>query len=155
RILRGFDLTPLQPALPWLALVLGVILSRRLVRGKLLRIVSCLGIIVLATGLAWLLSLPEAAYEAIALAGCLWAVYRGIARYRQADGPAKLDGLLIVGLGLTAVLSTVVFRTVDRECLWMIAGCLTLSLGIWGVLRIDRLSGRLGALASLLILTAI
>jgi hypothetical protein len=155
RCLRGFDLTPLTPVVPWLVIVLGIAFSVRLVHGRLLRAGICLGVLVLTVGLAWLLSLPEAAYEAMALTACLWAVYRGVARYRQRDEAAKLDGVLIIGLALTAALSAIVFRRIDRDCLWMVAGCLTLSLGIWSLMRIGRLSGRIGALASLLILAAI
>ena len=72
-------------------------------------------VLVLSIGLAWLLSLPEAAYEAIALSASLWVAYRGVVRYRQGDGAAKLDGLLIVGLALTVALSAAVFRRIDRD----------------------------------------
>src|SRR5204862_463140 len=61
----------------------------------------------------------------------------------------------IVGLALTVALSAAVFRRIDRECLWMVAGCMTLSLAVWSFLRIKRVSGRLGALASALTLTLI
>jgi hypothetical protein len=187
RLLRGFDLTPLEAAVPWVALVIGIMLSKlpphprpsprargelkaphpsSLPEGigdsasaslvpKLFRIGCCFGAIVLAIGLAWFMSLPEAAYEAIALSACLWAAYRGAARFRENGDKAKFDGLLIVGLAVTAAVSAAVFRPVDRECLWMIVGCLTLSLAIWSLLRIKRAFGRLGALASFLILTLI
>jgi hypothetical protein len=62
---------------------------------------------------------------------------------------------LIAGLVLAAAVSAVVFRPVDRECLRMIGGCLTLSLAVWSLMRIGRVSGRLGALASFLTLTLI
>src|SRR5262249_54866592 len=102
-----------------------------LVPPKLFRIGCGLGAIVLAIGLAWFMSLPEAAYEAVALCGCLWTAYCGVARFRENGDRAKFYGLLIVGLAVTAAVSAVVFRPVDRECLWMIAGCLTMSLAIW------------------------
>jgi hypothetical protein len=155
RWLLGFDSLSLEAAVPWLLIVLGTMLCSRLLGSRLARTAAGLVIAALAIALTWLTGLEEAVYEAIALLACLWAAYKGVLRYRHGGRAARADGLIIVGLSLTSAWAIIVFRHLDRDCVWMMAGCATLSLAAWSLVRIRRLSGRIGALAAFVILTLI
>jgi hypothetical protein len=155
RVLLRFNLTALEPTVPWLVILLGGMLWNRLLQSAGLRIIAWLFTVSLATAVAWLIGLDETAYVALAMSIAVGGLARGFARYRERDPSAKLDGSMVMGLALVMFVAIVEFRRPDGVSLMMLAGCATVALAVWSATRIRGTGGQVGMVVAVVILASI